>query len=74
MKGKLKEMIQILEKEKKKLESKRDEKILVHFQNIELFNENWTPNSMEMLFYYSEIAKCSAKISVLNELLNDVDK
>jgi hypothetical protein len=71
MKKKIKEMIHILEKDKKKLEEQRDEKILVYFQNIELFNENWTPNSMEMIFYHIEIAKCIAKLSILNELLNE---
>jgi hypothetical protein len=71
MKEKVKEIIQILEKDKKKLEEKRDEKILVYCQNIELFNEKWTPNAMEMIFYHIEIAKCLAKLSVLNELLNE---
>ena len=52
MRDKIKEMIQILEKEKKKLEAIRDEKIQVHLQTGELLNENWTSNTMEMIFYH----------------------
>ena len=70
MKDKIKERIQALEKEKKRLESIRDEKIHVHLQNIELLNESWTPNAMEMLFYHVEIEKISAKISVLTDIFN----
>lgn len=67
---KIKEMIQIIEKEKKKLEDIRDEKIQFHLQKIEFLNEKWTLNAMEMVFYHVEIEKCSAKISVLNDVLN----
>lgn len=74
MRDKIKEMIQILEKEKKKLEAIRDEKIQVHLQNIELLNENWIQNVMGMFFYHAEIAKYSSKISILNDLLNEEDK
>ena len=74
MKDKIKEMIQIFEKEKNRLETIRDGKVKFHLQNIELLNENWTQNSMEMFFYHTEIAKYSAKISILNELLNEDEK
>ena len=74
MKDKIKEMIHMLEKEKSKLEIKRDENLQIHFQNIELLTENWTPNAMEMVFYHTEISKNSAKISVLNDLLNEEEK
>lgn len=70
MKDKIKEYIQTLEKDKIKLENIRDEKIQVHLQSIELLNENWTANAMEMFFYHVEIEKYSAKISVLNDILN----
>jgi hypothetical protein len=71
MRDEIKEMIQTLEKEKIRLEAIRDEKIQVHLQTGELLNENWTSNTMEMIFYHIEIEKYSAKIAVLNELLNE---
>jgi hypothetical protein len=71
MKERIKEIIQLNEKEKKVLELIRDEKNLFNCENIELFNENWTSNTMEMIFYHIEIEKYSAKIAVLNELLNE---
>lgn len=70
MKDKIQEMIQTLEKEKKRLEAIRDEKINVHLQNIELLNEHWTPNTMEMFFYHVEIEKYLAKICILKDILN----
>ena len=71
MRDEIKEMIQTLKKEKIRLEAIRDEKIQVHLKNGELLNENWTSNTMEMIFYHIEIEKYSAKIAVLNELLNE---
>ena len=71
MRDEIKEMIQTLKKEKIRLEAIRDEKIQVHLNNGELLNENWTSNTMEMIFYHIEIEKYSAKIAVLNELLNE---
>lgn len=71
MRDEIKEMIQTLKKEKKRLESIRDEKIQVHLKNGESLIENWTSSAMEMVFYHIEIEKYSAKIAVLNELLNE---
>jgi hypothetical protein len=72
MKTKIKKMIQNCKDQKKQLESIRDEKKTSFSNEIELFNENWTQNAMEMVFYFVEIEKQSAKLNVLNQLLKDI--